>query len=174
MATNSCPSCCSSCIDGPPKVLHNAPAFALCNLIPVGVLKINVIVEDQTTTVLCGHSHAEDDWHAFNGPALLSHLTSPEDDSFCRGLEFLIKHDFIQATCRFDGKQALIVRTYLIPHDLPNVQGRLRLRREAVLSPARRYLSTLLPRIRCCPQDWDGRECQSCPLLLDTDKVGSP
>ncbi len=172
MTANSCSSCCSSCKDGPQNTFHNAPEFALCNLIPVGVLKINVVVQDDTATLLCGHSHAEDDWHAFNGSALLSHLTSLEDDN-CRGLDFLIKHDFIKATCRFDGKHVLTVRTYLIPHDLPNVQGRLRVRKEAILSTARRYFSVLLPRIRCCPQGWDGQECQSCPLLLDMDKVSS-
>ena len=177
MSANSCSSCCSNCRDGPQKLTNNAPAFALQNLLPVGVLNITVVVEDQATicTVLCGHSHAEDNWHAFNGSTLLSHLTSLEDDGFCRELDFLIKHDFIFVTCRLDKKQTLIVRVYLIPHDLPNVQGRLRLRKEAVLSTARRYLSILLPRIRCCQKGWDGydQECQSCPLLLDTNKVSS-
>ena len=175
MIASACSACCPSCRDGPQKLTNNSPALALRNLFPIGVLKINVVVEDQTIfTALCGHSHAEDNWHAFNGSALLSHLTNLEDDGFCRELDFLIKHDFIFATCRLNRKQTLIVRVYLIPYDLPNVQGRLRLRREAILSVARRYLSTLLPRIRCCQEDWNGdQECQSCPMLLDTDKVGS-
>ena len=182
-----CPSCCKKCRDIPTNLLQTIPdssPFALSNLIPVGVLNINVVTSSALegdagaiAAMLCGHSHADDGWHAFNGSALLSHLASMADDSFCRDLDFLIKHQFVAATCRFDDSnynndnQTLIIRIYLIPYDLPNVQGRLRTRKEPVLAPARRYLSALLSRIRCCFHDWNGQSCNACQPLLDSDKV---
>ncbi|KIL67165.1 hypothetical protein M378DRAFT_191789 [Amanita muscaria Koide BX008] len=168
----ACPSCCQLCRDLQVSPSNNDSPFDLKNLIPVGVVNIDVLDEDgETAAALCVHTHAEDDWHAFHGSALLTHLTSMADDSFCKELDFLIQHHFVSATYRFDdNRRSIIVRIYLIPYDLPNVQGRLRLRKEAISSPARRHLSALLPRIRCCREDWDGYCCQCCPPLLDTAK----
>ncbi|KAF8635489.1 hypothetical protein AX17_003879 [Amanita inopinata Kibby_2008] len=123
---------------------------------------LTIGVATDARTALCKHLHAEDDWHVFNGSMLLSHLTRLEDDSLCRQLDFLIKHQFISATCRSDGHDLLIVRIYLIPHDLPNVQGRLRMRKASVLSPAKRHLSSLISELKCCSHAWEGSICKSC------------
>ncbi|PFH51695.1 hypothetical protein AMATHDRAFT_142017 [Amanita thiersii Skay4041] len=92
------------------------------------------------------------------------------DDELCRDLDFLIKHQFVSATYRFDGQQTIVVRIYIIPYDLPNVQGRLRVRRETVLSPARRCMSPLLSRVRRCSKEWEGHLCEPCtsPLIPDS------
>jgi hypothetical protein len=47
----------------------------------------------------------------------------------------------------------MLLRIYLIPYDLPNVQGKLRVRKSSILNPAKRYMRTLLSRII---QDYDG------------------
>jgi len=49
----------------------------------------------------------------------------------------------------------MALRIYFIPYDLPNVQGKLRVRKENVLNPAKRYMRNLVPRIS---QDWMGLE----------------
>ncbi|KAG6873801.1 hypothetical protein C0995_011026 [Termitomyces sp. Mi166 len=41
----------------------------------------------------------------------------------------------------------VIMRVYIIPHDLANVQGQLRIRKKEILGPARRSLRKLLPRL---------------------------
>jgi hypothetical protein len=97
---------------------------------------------------------------------MLHQLVSPEDDSLLRELDFLINHLFISCTCRLGRLgNVLHVRVYLIPHDLANVQGRLRVRDEAtVLAPARRYLKVLLQRIVQDDTLWEGDDAfSSCP-----------
>ena len=89
---------------------------------------------------------------------MLQQLVSPEDDSLLRELDFLIDHLFISCTCRLGRQRNILhVRVYLTPHDLTNVQGRLRVRDEAtVLAPARRYLKVLLHRIVQDDTLWEG------------------
>ncbi|KAG5341489.1 hypothetical protein C0989_010062 [Termitomyces sp. Mn162] len=41
----------------------------------------------------------------------------------------------------------VILRLYIIPHDLANVKGQLRLRKKEILGPARRSLGRILPRL---------------------------
>jgi hypothetical protein len=89
---------------------------------------------------------------------MLRQLVSLEDDSLLRELDFLIKHLFIYCTCRLSRlKNVLFIRVYIIPHDLSNVQGSLRVRDEAtILAPARRYLKVLLQRIVQDDTLWEG------------------
>lgn len=94
---------------------------------------------------------------------MLQRLLTPEDDLLLRELDFLITHLFISCTCRLNRLgNVLNVRVYLIPHDLANVQGRLRIRDEAtILAPARRYLKVLLQRIVQDDTLWEGDEASS-------------
>ncbi|KAF8205525.1 P-loop containing nucleoside triphosphate hydrolase protein [Mycena galopus ATCC 62051] len=61
----------------------------------------------------------------------------------------------------------LLIRTYLIPYDLPGVQGRLRVRRDEIVAPARRCLAGLLPKISRDPECWAGRSLRdTIPLVV--------
>ncbi|KAF8163635.1 hypothetical protein B0H34DRAFT_781279 [Crassisporium funariophilum] len=132
------------------------PAYALHNLLQGGSLTLGFGVELQH--LICDHSHAEDGWHHFEPHSVIPHLSKPEDISLCQELKFLAKNLFISATCRSTPEGALAIRIYLIPYDLSNVQGKLRIRPENVVGPAKRFLRKLLPRITSNAEKWAGRE----------------
>lgn len=77
---------------------------------------------------------------------------------FCQELAFLVKERFISVTYRATYDGALAIRIYIIPHDLSNGQGALRIRKESVLNPAKRYMRSLLPRISQNVEKWNGLE----------------
>lgn len=154
----TCPSCCLDCCYGQQPVQQDldssADPYSLLKLLPAGTIHLPL----SQPAFTCDHYHTEDGWHAFRGQALLQYVASIEHDSILRELDFLMKHSFISCTCRL-GKlgDVLHVRIYIIPHDLLNVQGRLRVRDETtVLAPARRYLSVLLPKIIQDASCWKG------------------
>ena len=155
-----CTSCCSSCLRGgglPPHSSSTDPAFTLEKLFPLGTVSLNVPTTDEQLS--CDHIHAEDGWHSFRAEKVLHCLSDPDDIAFCRELEYLIKEQFIVATRRSNYHTKLMdIRVYLIPYDLPHVQGKLRLRKEGVLGPARRYMRTLLPKVSQDVNRWDGLE----------------
>jgi hypothetical protein len=63
--------------------------------------------------------------------------------------------------------QKLILRVYLIPYDLANVQGKLRVRKDNILNPAKRYLRNLLPIISQDFGKWrDGLSTESEKQLI--------
>jgi hypothetical protein len=154
-----CPSCCAPCLSGtvsrPVVASSVGNPYALANLLPAGTIQVSIAPHE-----LCGHAHAEDGWHFFESHNLLPHLTTAEDDSFVRQLDFLVSHRFVSATCRLTlSRETLIVRIYVIPFDLANVQGKLRVRDEVrVIAPARRYMKELLPRILQDGRLWEGAE----------------
>ena len=134
--------------------------FALINLFSAGVVCV-------TLTILKGYKTravAEDGWEIFDAPVLLPSVTSTEDDAFLRQLDFLVNHKFVFATCRLGTSSTLYIRVYLIPFDLSNVQGRLRTRDELVMTPARKYLRVLLPRIVQDMVLWDARDLPPSPV----------
>lgn len=151
-----CPSCCAGCFvaDIPSDVPDGSP-YSLENLLSVGNVFVNLGIEPQH--LICDHTHAEDGWHYFNAHSIIPHLSESEDISFCRQIEFLVKHRFIMATYRAH-EVIMALRIYLIPYDLSNVQGKLRVRGESVLAPAKRYLRQLLPRIISNEEIWNGLE----------------
>ncbi|EGO21281.1 hypothetical protein SERLADRAFT_452413 [Serpula lacrymans var. lacrymans S7.9] len=82
------------------------------------------------------------------------------EKTILNSIEFLIEHRFIRATGRLGtGGQFLFVRIYLIPHDLPNVQGKLRNRSDIIKREGKKCLQTLLDRIVQDQGNWDGDEC---------------
>lgn len=135
---------------------QNGTPYSLSNLLPVGNVFVKLGVELQQ--LICDHAHAQDGWHNFNAHSIIPHLSDPEDISFCRQIEFLVKHRFIVATYRTAHDATMTLRIYLIPYDLSNVQGKLRVRAENILAPAKRYLRHLLPRIISNDELWDGLE----------------
>ena len=133
--------------------------YALVNLLPAGTIHLPVSPDES----YCNHHHGEDGWHSFQGQSLLKRLVTPEDDALLRELDFLINHLFISCTYRL-GRLGnfLHIRVYLIPHDLKNVQGKLRIRDEAtVLAPGRKFLKVLLQRIVQDDMLWEGDDVSS-------------
>lgn len=152
-----CPSCCGGCFvaEIPSEPFDDAP-YSLGNpsILPVGNVSVKLGVEPQH--LICDHTHAQDGWHNFKAHSIIPHLSDSEDISFCRQLEFLVQHRFIIATYRGTYDAAMSVRIYLIPYDLPNLEGKLRGRGDSVLAPAKRYLRQLFPRIINNEEIWNG------------------
>ena len=155
--TSWCPSCCAGCFVAEiPSEPSNGTPYSLGNLLPVGSVFVNLAIEPQH--MICDHTHAQDGWHGFNAHSIIPHLSEQEDISFCRQIEFLVKHRFIVATYRATYDAIMALRIYLIPYDLSNVHGKLRVRAESILAPARRYLRQLLPKIINNEEIWNGLE----------------
>lgn len=127
--------------------------FALVNFLPAGCL---IFPSHPTSIVGCEKTH-RNQWHSWPGRDIIHALLPPEDDRLLRSVDFLIFHNFIAATCQISSDRKLYIRVYLIPFDLPNVEGRLRRRDEVtVLKPARNYLRTLLFRLTRDLASWNG------------------
>jgi hypothetical protein len=152
LTSAKCGACCSACLTdaSPPPVRPvETPAYHLQNFFAVGTVELAIAFEDSTDYQLCSHTHAEDGWHVFDRQTFYRLLTTPTDDATLRQLEFLVKNRFLELTwLLLQSKRLLCFRVYMIPYDLPGVQGRLRRRDEhLILNPARKYLMQLLPRI---------------------------
>ena len=153
MSKMSCISCCAACVDGSPTKVDVKPCFALSNMLPAGTVEIDVPTDE-----LCSHIHAEDGWHTFLSASLRPHLVNTEDSQFCDELGYLIQHTFISASYRLNtSRKSISIRIYIIPFDLPNVDGKLLHRPESVLKPARQYLCRLFQMIDKSPEKWEGR-----------------
>ncbi|KAF8809006.1 hypothetical protein BYT27DRAFT_7222578 [Phlegmacium glaucopus] len=163
-----CPSCCAGCFVAEiPSESSDGSPYSLINLLPVGSVFVKLGIEPQH--LICDHTHAQDGWHNFNAHSIIPHLSDPEDASFCRQIEFLVKHRFIVATYRATHDAIMALRIYLIPYDLSNVQGKLRVRVENILTPAKRYMRQLLPRIINNEEIWNGLKptAEVTALILD-------
>lgn len=135
-----------------------ADPFSLQNLLPAGTL---------TLPISRDHTFSAERWHTFLGKALLPHLTD-EDETLCHHLDFLVEHEFLSIECKIgDSGTALILRIYIVPYDLPGVQGKLRVRDESsVLKPARLCLQNVLPRIVQEKSLWDAHDLDPLPSSL--------
>jgi hypothetical protein len=159
-----CPSCCPRCsyIPVSPPAPTSLPGtdspYALVNFLPAGTVQIPISPHHS-----CNNEHAGDGWHSFNKESLLPHVISSEDESFVQQLDFLVKHKFVSATCRLNGaRNSLFLRIYIIPYDLANVHGALRVRDKAkVVAPARQFMKALLPRILQGRLQWEGIESET-------------
>jgi len=148
-----CSICCSSCasdleIRSPESTPDDtAGPFAVQNLLPAGTLSLPISQTDLAN--ICNHTHTTEDWHSFPGKALLPYLTDQESETLCHHLDFLVERKFLIIKCKVgDAGLALILRIYLVPYDLPGVQGMLRVRDETSdLKPARQCLRNVLPLI---------------------------
>ncbi|CAL1705728.1 unnamed protein product [Somion occarium] len=139
------------------------PLFNIHKFLAAGTIAISLTPNYAPNIVV----HVSDLWHILPGLSALSALVHPDEIAFIRILDFLSQHHFIRATCRFGHgslSSALLVRIYLIPYDLANVQGQLRIREDAILTAARRYLRILLPRIVQDISEWNGGDAQSSTL----------
>jgi len=160
---NPCTICCSSCSSGSVPGLHNDSVvgpLSVQNLLPAGTLSLPISQTELGS--ICNHSHPVEDWHSFLGEALLPYLTDHEDETLCRHLSFLVENKFLSVQCRIeDSGKVLVLRTYIIPYDLPGAQGKLRVRDEAsVLKPARLCLRNVVPRILQDEHLWDAHDSE--------------
>jgi hypothetical protein len=148
--------------------------FELSNLLHAGVLALTLSGLDQN------HSHAvfSGAWTTFNHETARSHhpFCCPQDIALLKSLSFLIKHEFARITSNFLPLHRLILlRLYLIPFDLPGVQGRLMKRQEQILVQYRRFLKEILPRIIRDGDYWSGADMlpPNPSLLLPRSLVGT-
>ncbi|KAJ3999691.1 hypothetical protein F5050DRAFT_1564564 [Lentinula boryana] len=160
MNASVCPSCCNSCSSRPPLPSSSSTEspYRLSNLLHAGHVEIGLTSEN----AVCSHVHAEDGWHHLS-EIILDRTVKTADKDLLIALQFLIYNWYIVATFRLDNSRSnlprLVVRIYLIPYDLPGVNGRLsyhtrKLENPQVLGIARRYMSYLLPLIRQDQQSW--------------------
>lgn len=172
-SSDICPSCCPGCSTGNQVQLHStrqgldAP-YSLGNLLAAGTLVVNL--DSDIQEFICNHVHAEDGWHPFQHNVLKDHLAI-DDASLCKEIKFLTEHRFVSVTYRAASLRRVFMRIYFIPFDLANVQGKLRVRKEIILGPARRYLRALLPKITQDSDSWNGNDLSShCPTLIPSAK----
>ncbi|KAJ4486158.1 hypothetical protein J3R30DRAFT_3444646 [Lentinula aciculospora] len=160
MSASTCPSCCNACSTTPliSTTAHTSKTpYALSNLLQAGTVEIMLMPESLT----CSHSHAEDGWHLLNEINLEGKVQTVSND-LLRSLQILTTHLFLIATycvSSTHSDQRLVIRIYLIPYDLPGVNGCLsshirRRENSPVLSIARRHMSYLLPQICQDQQSW--------------------
>lgn len=149
--------------------------FAVRNLLPAGTMSLPIAQTDLVN--ICDHTHANEDWHTFPGKALLPYLTDQENETLCRQLDFLVEHKFLIIQCKVgDSGAALMLRVYIVPYDLPGVQGKLRVRDETSdLKPARLCLRNIMPQVIQERSLWDAHDLDpspSCPsYFLDSKTV---
>ena len=132
--------------------------FELPNLIPAGVLVLTLSGLRQN---LPGVVFREA-WSAFDSETekmSLRPFCSPKDAALLEGLSFLVTHEFARVTSNFLSlHNLLLLRVYIVPYDLPGVQGRLMNRQEYILARYRRYMKDMLPRIVSDDDYWKGAD----------------
>lgn len=89
------------------------------HFLPAGSLHINVSLHEARTRHTASVV-SDSSWTGFDASIWFLSVTTQEDDTVLRHLEFLVKHKFIQATCRLgdDDNTLLYIRIYIIPFDL--------------------------------------------------------
>lgn len=131
--------------------------FGDSNLLHAGVLVVTLSSLDNDTS----HAMFQEGWHAFSRETanILDPLCSPQDIALLGNLSFLIEHEFALVTSNFSSHHCLILlRVYLVPFDLPGVQGRLMNRQDQVLGQYRRFVKEILPRIINDGDYWRGAD----------------
>ena len=128
--------------------------FALHKLVAAGSLALTMSKGEES--VICRQPLAEDRWHSIADPNELRTLLPLNGQVFLFELAFLVKHKFVCATYSAR-RNTLFVRLYIIPFDLPNVQGQLRLRDQVtILKPAMGILQRVLSEVSIDKGSWEG------------------
>lgn len=131
--------------------------FELSNLLPAGVLALTLSGIGQNLP----HAVSREIWQAFDQETArgLHPFCSPQDINALESLSFLVKHEFARVTSNFSSLHALLLlRVYLVPYDLPGVQGRLMNRQEHILVRYRRSMRDILPKIISDGDYWRGAD----------------
>ncbi|KZT27320.1 hypothetical protein NEOLEDRAFT_1110673 [Neolentinus lepideus HHB14362 ss-1] len=147
-----CSLCCIDCRDSAPEVISYEGRYSLANYLPVGVIVFDFLDDE----LHCNHTHCEDGWHTFSGQVYLRHAKKGED-VLLRWIDFLTANRFIIPTCRqAEGRRILYVRVYIIPFDLPGVQGTLRARNPDTVKEAGKAIRAIMGRIIQDDSLWQG------------------
>jgi len=147
--------------------------FELSNLLPAGVLALTLSGLDQDLP----HAVSGEMWRAFDQETAraLRPFCSPQDINVLNSLSFLVEHEFSRVTSKFLSLHALLfLRIYLIPYDLPGVQGRLMNRQEHTLGLYRRSMRDILPKLISEGDYWRGADVlpPNPSLFLPPSSVG--
>lgn len=148
--------------------------FDLSNLLHAGVL----VLTPSSTYKNLSHPVFQEPWSAFSEETArsLHPFCSPQDVALLESLSFLIEHEFARIASNFSSTHHLILlRIYLVPFDLPGVQGRLMKRQEQILLHYRRSLKEILPRITSDGDYWRGADVlpSNPSLFLPPSQVGT-
>lgn len=126
--------------------------WALTHFLQAGIISLNVT---SSLPLPCDHRHADDGWHTFYPKSALGYLHNSQDDSLCRSLEYLHTNNYVRMTVLHPHQGGtLLVRVYIIPFDLSNVQGCLRVRKDTVT--AKQHLRQALRYVMSGVTLWDG------------------
>lgn len=131
--------------------------FGLSNLLPAGVLALTLSSPDRSLA----HAASRETWPAFDLETARSlyPFCSPQDITVLESLSFLVEHEFTRITLKFLPLHSLLLlRVYLIPYDLPGVQGRLMNRQEHILGHYRRLMRDILPKLISDGDYWRGTD----------------
>ena len=147
--------------------------FELSNLLPAGVLVLTFSGIDQNPR----HAVFREKWRAFDQETArsLRPFCSPQDIGVLESLSFLVEHEFARITSNFLSIHALLLlRVYLIPYDLPGVQGRLMNRQEHILGHYKRSMREILPKMISESDYWRGADVlpSNPSLFLPPSSVG--
>ncbi|KIY50719.1 hypothetical protein FISHEDRAFT_37708 [Fistulina hepatica ATCC 64428] len=160
--------CCRGCI---PSSAATSSSLPLSSLFPVGTIKF-LLRRSVSSETSCGNcSHEEDGWHLFDLHDVLGLVELADDRDFLSLLwSRLVSCNFLRITYTIRGL-FLILRNYLVPHDLPSLRGALR--DEKKLAQARPTLKRLLLRLNTNPASWEGAVDASGRLMAhDPDTLG--
>ncbi|KAJ7481065.1 SNF2 family N-terminal domain-containing protein [Mycena galericulata] len=142
--------------------------FSIRNFLAYGTLAVSL--RPDTLEQLHYELHAEDNpvaedgWNNFDADVLRKFLESEKDDRLLREIEFLIGHRFIFASyLPWESSNSITLRIYMIPYDLPGVQGKLRVRKKNIVGTARRYLAALLPTLSRDAEFWGAEKLPEAP-----------
>lgn len=155
-------------------VSHSQEPFELSNLLRAGVLAVTPFGLDKNLS----HAVFREVWRVFDQDAVkvLRPFCSPQDINLLEGLSFLAEHEFACVTSAYSSSYRLILlRVYLIPFDLPGVQGRLMNRQEQVLLQYRRLLKEILLRVVNDENYWEAADVlpPNPSLFLSQSLVGA-
>ncbi len=155
---------CKLCYEACKPVLYSSLATA-ADLTPdnpycvLAAGTINIELGTTTHTDICEHSYMADGWHRIYRLSQMLECTDTKDRRLINDMDFLQTHEFIVTSAILaPSTNVLIFRIWLVPYDLPNVQGRLRRRHETkILAPARKAMRRLIPLINQDPAIWSGK-----------------
>ncbi|KAJ3846868.1 hypothetical protein EV368DRAFT_52122 [Lentinula lateritia] len=160
MNTSLCSCGCLPYPAKPPRSIFSASSspFALCNLLQAGTVQIEL----KSKNMPCFHTHAEDGWHLFN-EVDFNDMVQASFEHLLESLQVLTSQRLMVATFCVNNVHSdmpsLIIRIYLVPYDLPGMNGSLSYharKREHAQGHglARRHMSILLPQIRRDQLSW--------------------
>ncbi|KAJ3894949.1 hypothetical protein GG344DRAFT_39846 [Lentinula edodes] len=153
--------CLCGCLPYSAKSPRSIPSassnpFALCNLLQAGTVQIEL----KSKNMLCCNTHAEDGWHLFNEVDLNGKVQA-SSENLLESLQILTSQRLMVATFNnvHPDMPSLVIRIYLVPYDLPGMNGSLSYharKRENAQGHglARRHMSILLPQIRRDQLSW--------------------